>query len=257
MNNKTTKTMCMVGRFVYEGMKAFLLDFFEPNEKYDLDYIKNSFDVFYDETGMRLEFYGDDYDMVTFMRNKIYLVNKDKNNLYYLSDKGKEFRGLLLSNEKKFKKELLKWVYYKSMNRFTSLYLFIRRLDQWLKLKGEYIDLLEFQNLSLKIIGKNKFNDGVISLLLSLELYKRTLTGYKLNRELFNVIFADEERLSSTYNLLKLDSIENKMMYSNAITKLSNELNLSKDKSIEILDELVTNQYIIIRKTRGGTHIEF
>jgi len=247
----------MVGKFVYEGIKAFLTDFFKPNEKYTKDQIKKAFDNFYDETGMRLEFYGDDYDMVTFMRNKIYLISRDKKGEYYLNEDGERFRRLLLSDEGRFKVELLKRVYKYSRTRFRSLFVFVEHLKGWLEQRGPLISSQEFQSLINNVLGKHKFNEGVLSLLESLGLFKRALRGYELSRDMFAIILSREEELKTLYSMLKSLSTNNKMLHKDAIEAIGRELGVTEKESVTWLKELEKNNFLIIRSTRGGKYIEF
>jgi hypothetical protein len=247
----------MVGKFVYEGIKAFLVDFFEPGKKYTKDYIKKAFDNFYDETGMRLEFYGDDYDMVTFMRNKIYLISRNEKGEYYLNEEGERFRRLLLSNEERFKVELLKWIYKHSRTRFRSLFVLIERLKTWLEQRGEFISTEEFKSLVNNVLGKHKFNEGVLSLIESLDLVKKVVGGYELNRAMFASVLSKEEELKTLYSMLKSLSINNKIMYRDAVKAIGRELGVSEKESEKRLKELEKSGFLIIRSTRGGKYIEF
>lgn len=247
----------MVGKFVYEGIKAFLIDFFEPNKKYTKDHIKKAFDEFYDETGMRLEFYGDDYDMVTFMRNKIYLISRNKKGEYYLNEDGERFRRLLLSNEERFKVELFKWVYKHSQTRFRSLFVFVERLKRWIEQRGQAISTQEFQSLVNNVLGKHKFNEGVLCLLESLGLFRRVLGGYELNRDMFAIFLSREEELKTLYSMLKFLSTNNKMLYKDAIEAIRKELGVTEKESVTWLKELEKNDLLIVRSTRGGKYIEF
>lgn len=249
--------MCMVGKFVYEGIRAFLIDFFEPNRKYTTGHIKEAFDNFYDETGMRLEFYGDDYDMVTFMRNKIYLISRDKEGKYQLNEDGERFRRLLLSNEERFKIEMFKWVYKHSRTRFRSLFVFVERLKRWLEQRGEQISIQEFQALVNNVLGKHRFNEGVLSLLESLGLFMRVLGGYELSRDMFALISSKEEKLKTLYSMLKSLSVTNKMMYKDAREAIGRELGVTEKESEKWLKKLEKNAFLIIRSTRGGKYIEF
>lgn len=249
--------MCMVGKFVYDGIKAFLIDFFEPNKRYTKDDVKKAFDNFYDETGMRLEFYDDDYDMVTFMRNKIFLINRDKEEKYRLNEDGEHFRRLLLSNEERFKIELFKWVYKHSRIRFRSLFVFVERLKNRLEQKREQISIEEFQALVKIVLGKNKFNEGVLFLLESLGLYKRVLGGYKLSREMLAIVSSKEEELKSLHALIRSLHKANKMTYKEALEAIGGGLGISEKESEKWLNELEKNDFLIIRSTRGGKYIEF
>lgn len=257
MRNKQTWAMCMVGKFVYEGIKAFLTRFFEPGMKYDKEYIRKAFDEFYDDTGMRLEFYGDDYDTVTFMRNKIYLISRNDENKYFLTEDGRYFRRLLLSDEKKFKRELFKWVHKHSQKRFRSLFLFVERLKRWLDERGKQIPNSQFQALVDNIVGRHRFNEGVVSLLESLGLFTKIPGGYQLNGDLFSVISSREEELRNLFKLLKSQTRNNRLSYNVAIGIIQKELKISTRESEGTLKELEENDFIIIRSTRGGKYVEF
>lgn len=257
MRNKQAWGMCMVGKFVYEGIKAILTRFFEPGMKYDKEYIRKAFDEFYDDTGMRLEFYGDDYDMVTFMRNKIYLISRNDEDNYFLNENGRYFRKLLLSDEKKFKKELFKWVHKHSQKRFRSLFFFVERLKRWLDERGKQIPNSQFQALVDNIVGRHRFNEGVVALLESLGLFTRIPGGYELDGGLFSVISSREEELRNLFRSLKSQSRNNKLSYNAAIGIIREGLKISAKESEGALKELEDNDFIIIRSTRGGKYVEF
>jgi len=252
-------------KYVYDGIKAALLDFFEPQETVSREEFSKRIKDYSLEHGRKLQYSDkpemwENYSFVYFLREKIRLIDRDNNN-YYLNSNGEMFRALLLKDETEFKKKLFTWCYEKSQSNFKSFFEFVNTLLSNLREGRELISYENFDTLVRNKLGGHNFNaQGIISILKSLDVIIQTSIGYKLNRQMLILVESKETKFQIIYGQLREASSGGKVEFDDALNLVSEKWGITKQEAEQMLNEMMalnlSGSAIVIRTARGGKYIE-
>jgi hypothetical protein len=255
----------LLTKYVYDGIKATLLDFLEPREVISREEFARRIRDYSLEYGKKLQYSDkpemwENYSFVFFLREKICLIDRDGDN-YYLNNDGERFRALLLKDEAEFKKELFVWCYEKSQSSFKSFFEFVNTLLTNVREGRELINYENFDTLVRNKLGGHNFNaQGIISLLRSLDVITQTSIGYKLNSQTLVLVESKETKFQMIYRQLREASSGGKIEFDEALSLLSEKWGTTKLEAEQTLNEMMTlnlpGSAIVIRTSRGGKYIE-
>ena len=257
--------MGFLTKYMYDGIKATLLDFFEPREAISREEFARRIDDYSLEYDKKLQYSDkpemwENYSFVYFLRKKICLIDRDDDN-YYLSGSGERFRALLLKDEADFNKELFKWCYEKSQSNFKSFFEFVNTLLTNFK---EGRDLISYENFDILVrnkLGGHNFNaQGIISLLRSLDVIIQTSIGYRLSPSMLTLVETKENKFQMIYRQLHQISSRGKVDFDEALSLVSEKWGITKIEAEQLLNDMMksnlSSSSIVIRATRGGKYIE-